>query len=359
MIQAAAQVSVIAPVKLADHDPAVGPGEQQDVVGHILQIGSSLPGIDALRNLVCPAPCRQLVDGTVSLPGFLRVPLVFRRPEAEVHRIKRVILPGDLTVKPMDELHSRENGSVLQKIIQRRLHHAEGLLRDRSVGRLFLAVGAERRLVKADQCVSARVASDDPQSLDGRGGHHGNRGLPRDQAERRRAFLPLGKPISIGLPPGTDPFGPRHRLPVDPEGNPVSRLDLRPVQLRPNGCGGLRGLQCVDADVQQRLGLRRVAERLQEECAFACRLLRDDHRAFFRKDIALILAVGQTADIRAGDRLVIAHVDTDMVIGFRKGDVRFDGFPHKTRKQRQLAARAVVIERLQHRPPPFRTSGLS
>ena len=96
----------------------------------------------------------------------------------------------------------------------------------------------------------------------------------------------------------------------------ISRLDLGPVQLRPDGRRRFRVLQGMDAHVQQGLFRRCTAERLQKERAFASGFLRDHHGALLRKDVALVLSVGQTADIRAGDGFSISQVDADMVIVF-------------------------------------------
>ena len=241
---------------------------------------------------------------------------MLRQIITEVHGIKRIVLLWNLAVKPVDKFHPRKDRGILQKIIQRSLHDAESRFRDRCVGCFFLVIGAERRLVKADQRVPSAVSADNSQALYRRGSRHGDRRFAGDQAQRRRPFFRRRELLSVGPPPCADLFRLQDRLTIDPERNPVSRLDFGPIQLCADRRRSFWIFQRTDASLQQRRCPCRVAERFQKECAFASGLLRDDHRPLLRKNIALVPPVGQTADVRAGDGLVSAQIDADMIVVF-------------------------------------------
>jgi len=99
----------------------------------------------------------------------------------------------------------------------------------------------------------------------------------------------------------------------------------------------------MDADLQQRFFLCCAAKCFQKECAFASGLLGNDNRPLLRKNIALILAIGQTADIRTGNELIFTQIDADAVVVFRERNICFHGFPRKSRRQSQLVAHPIVI----------------
>ena len=208
MTQIPPQVGIAASLKSADHNAAIYAGKKQNVIGCAVQIRSRLTGIDAFGDLVCHVPLGGRIDGN-------RFRYLLWYIKAKVKGTERVLLLGDLPVEPVHKLHARKDRRILQQIVQRRLHHAERLLGNGRVDRLFLVVGAKCRPIKADQRVSAGVSSHGTQTLNVGGRHHGSRGFAGNQAQLCRRSIPLGKPLSVLLPPTADIFRLHHGVSVD------------------------------------------------------------------------------------------------------------------------------------------------
>ena len=308
-----AHVGVAAPLKSADHNAAVYAGKKQDVIGCAVQIRSRLTGIDAFGDLVYHVPLGGRIDGN-------RFRRLLWPVKAKVKGTERVLLLGDLPVEPVHKLHARKDRRILQQIVQRRFHHAERLLGNGRVDRLFLIVGAKCRLIKADQSISFGVPSHGVQALNGGGRHHGNRGLAGDQAQLCRGRISLGKPLSVLPPPTADLFGLHHGVSVDPKGDPVTRLYLHAIQLCPDGLRNFGGFQRADAGLQQRLLLRRVAERFQKESALGGgfgpirRCVGNHNGPFFHQNVAFVPALRKAPHVRAEQMLIIAQINADMVV---------------------------------------------
>ena len=224
----------------------------------------------------------------------------------------------------MNEFHTRKNRSIFQQFIQRSFHYAESLLRDRSVGRLFLIIRAERRLIKADQRISPCMSANDEKSLNRCRRSHCLCRLAGNQAQCRRFFTFLRKLFSKGFPPISNLFGLQYRLTVDPKGYRISRLDFHSVEFFADFFYRFRRFQCTYTGPKPRLCLRCTAECFQKKTtlgwqfAILCCCIRHNNRTFLNKNITFISALRKASNIRTQYRFLISQIDADMIIVFRK-----------------------------------------
>ena len=206
------------------------------------------------------------------------------------------------------------------------------------------------------------MTAHDLQTVDG--GHCGQRhgGLAGDQTKRLLRRLDE-LPAVVCPPPGHG--GAAHDGKVaDFEGNAVAGFQFQPGGFGSGSLQKLRRFQKMKAKAEHRLPFRTVAQSLPEKTVFGVvggRLCGNEqnHAELFCQNIALVGAIGQTADVRAGEDLVIALFDAQKISRSRQHKICADGLVHKPRRKGQPIADAVVIQGFQHGEPPFNTSELS
>ena len=174
----------------------------------------------------------------------------------------------------------------------------------------------------------------------------------------------LGELLAVLAPPGDKPLGADDGGAADLKGNAVAGLDLQPGSLVGGSfyLGGV--LKKRKADAHFGHGVGTAAQGPAEERLFGVGLAlllrhKQDDAAFFCQKVAFVGAVGQAADIRAGQKLVGALLYAEEVAACGQRNISAYLFFDKARRQGQAVAHAVVIKSLQHTAPPFSTSGLS